>query len=354
MSDPLIPKCYDVAVVGAGIAGLATGTRLAAAGLNTILLEQHRSVGGCAGYFRRHGFAFDVGATTLVDFDSDGVGGRWLADVRIDDFSGQRLPGYLAWLPDRTIALHRDPAHWAVERLRLGDTPNYRAFWALLDHLSEVFWRAARRGASLPFRSVADLLRAARWIGVTNLPLARYTRWTMGDALRSHGLRDEAPLVGLLSMLIEDTVHSTIDEAPLINAALGVTIRGAGLTRPTGGMYGFLTRVARRYRELGGVLRLNCRVQCISGKHGKFVLQTPGQEFHARQVVCAIPVQLTARISPAAIQGALRSYVRRNEESVGGAIAVFLGVCEEQVASQPFTHHQLLQHYHSQLGNGNN
>src|SRR4029079_15045127 len=119
--------------------------------------------------------------------------------------------------------------------------------------------------------------------GVTNLTLARYLEWTMGDALRAFGLRDDAPLTGLLSMLIEDTVHSTIDQAPLINAALGVTIRGAGLTRPAGGMYGFITRVARRYLELGGALRLSHRVDEIGRERGIFTLHTARQVVRARQ-----------------------------------------------------------------------
>jgi hypothetical protein len=33
---------------------------------------------------------------------------------------------------------------------------------------------------------------------------------------------------------------------------------------------------------------------------------------------------------------------------------VFLGVPEEEVANQEFTHHQLLQSYDEPLGNGNN
>ena len=64
----------------------------------------------------------------------------------------------------------------------------------------------------------------------------------MGDALRHHGLRDDAPLVGLLAMLLEDTVHAGIDDAPLINGALGITIRGARPDPAHGGMYGFWKR----------------------------------------------------------------------------------------------------------------
>jgi C-3',4' desaturase CrtD len=354
MIDRLNPSRFEIAVIGAGIAGLATATRLAAAGVRTVLIERHRSVGGCAGYFRRYGFAFDVGATTLVDFEPEGVGGRWLRDIGIDGVEGERLPGYVAWLPDRTLTLHRDPKRWWDERRVLGDSPGHRAFWHQLDTLADVFWGAARRGISLPLRSAGDALRATAAVGLRGLPLARYLRWTMGGALRKHGLRDDIALVGLLSMLIEDTVHSTIDDAPLINAALGVTIRGAGLTRPTGGMYRFLASVARRYRELGGVLRLNTAVQRITRKAGEFVVDTSRGAVRARQIVCTTPASLTARIGPPEVEEALRPYLDRDRDAVGGAVAIFLGVPEEQVAHQPFTHHQLLQAYEAPLGNGNN
>jgi hypothetical protein len=68
-----------------------------------------------------------------------------------------------------------------------------------------------------------------RAVGLANVGLVRYLRWTVGDALRAFGLGDDRALIGLLGMLLEDTVHARVDDAPLINGALGVTIRGAGL-----------------------------------------------------------------------------------------------------------------------------
>src|SRR5262245_43992787 len=130
---------FDVAVIGGGIAGMATAARLQARGLSTVVFEAHGQPGGCAGFFRRRGFAFDVGATTLVDFQPGGVGGDLLADVGLLPLDGEVLPGYVAWLPDRRVMLHRDPFAWADERLRtLGDTPAHRRFWCLLDRLATV------------------------------------------------------------------------------------------------------------------------------------------------------------------------------------------------------------------------
>jgi phytoene dehydrogenase-like protein len=177
----------------------------------------------------------------------------------------------------------------------------------------------------------------------------------MGDALGAYGLRDDRPLVGLLSMLIEDTVHSTVDSAPLINAALGITIRGAGLTRAHGGMWGFWQQFRAHYRALGGDLRVGCAVERVRGHHdGAFIVETRRGAFQARQVVSALPITSTGRIAPPAVALRLQPYLRRDAHAMGGAIVLFLGVPEDQVASQAFTHHQLLQDYSRPLGNGNN
>ena len=176
----------------------------------------------------------------------------------------------------------------------------------------------------------------------------------MGDALAAHGLTHDRPLVGLLAMLIEDTVHSSVRQAPLINAALGITIRGAGLTRPKGGMRGFWNSFVEHYRAMGGQLKVGCRVKRIVGAEGRYVLDTQRGLFDARQVVSALPISLTDRIAPEAIRRRLRPYLERDRMAAGGAIVVFLGVRDHEVAGQQFTHHQLLQDYGQPLGNGNN
>ena len=122
---------YDVAIIGAGIAGFSTAARLQSAGLSTIVFESHGQPGGCAGFFRRCGFSFDVGATTLVDFEPGGVGGEMLEEIGMDPVRGEALPGYIAWLPDRCVTLHRDRRLWEIERLRaFGATTGHHRFSA--------------------------------------------------------------------------------------------------------------------------------------------------------------------------------------------------------------------------------
>ncbi|MFO0807480.1 MAG: FAD-dependent oxidoreductase [Gemmataceae bacterium] len=347
---------YDVAVLGAGMAGMATAARLQAVGLHTVVLEAHGQPGGCAGFFRRRGFAFDVGATTLVDFTPGGVGSELLEEVGFPQIRGEVLPGYIAWLPDRTVTLYRDPEAWNRERLRtIGDTPAHHRLWALLDRLAIVFWKASRRGAHLPVRCVGDFLRAAYSVGWAGLPLVRYLRWTVGDALRMFGLRCDVPLTGLLAMLLEDTVHARIDAAPLINGALGITIRGAGLTRARGGMFGFWQAFTSHYRALGGKLCVGKRVTGVERlARGGYRVRTSRGDVAARQVVSALPVPVIARLGPPEVAESLQPYIRRDEPAQGGAVVVFLGVPEREVATQAFTHHQLLHDDARPLGDGNN
>ncbi|TDB77224.1 amine oxidase [Actinomadura sp. KC216] len=348
------PASCDVAVLGGGLAGMATAARLQAAGLSTLVIEAHGHVGGCAGYYRRRGFSFDVGATTMVDFEPGGVGAELLDSIGMDPAPGEALPGYVGWLPDRKVTLYRDTGAWHRERLRaLGDSPRHRAFWARLDRIAQVFWDASRSGVRLPMRRPADAVHNLRALGPRGVPLARHLNTTLGDVLVRHGLRGDAPLVGLLSMLVEDTVHSTVDRAPLINAALGVTIRGAGLTRADGGMRGFWRRFTAHYRAMGGRLRVGCRAERVSGRAGAFTVQTSHGVVHARQVVSALPAATTARVVPD-LAVPLRPYLERDANELGGAIVVFLGVPDAEVAGQEFTHHQLLHDYGRPLGDGNN
>lgn len=343
---------FDVAILGGGIAGMASAARLAAAGYSTVVIEAHGQIGGCAGYYRRRGYSFDVGATTLVDFGPGGVGGELCRSLGLE-LRTEPLPGYVAHLPDRRITLHRDPAAWQRERLRLGDGPGHLALWRLLDRLADAFWTASRRGVRLPLTSLASLWQAARATPISAWGLSRYLGWTLGDLLRAYGLREQRALVGLLSMLVEDTVHASVDEAPLINAALGITIRGAGLSRAPGGMQGFWRQLGGAYLARGGTIRRGCRALGVGGVEGDFVVDTTRGRFEAAQVVSTLPLPVTATLSPE-LGAALAPYLRRDQAAQGGALLLCLGVPEAEVLGEPFTHHQLLEDEEAPLGDGNN
>jgi phytoene dehydrogenase-like protein len=346
----------DVVVLGAGFAGMAAACRLQAQGYSTVVLEAHDKPGGCAGFYQKAGFSFDIGATTLVDFESHGVGGEFLSRIGLfDALKLESLPGYKVWLPDRTLVLHRDPIRWREERARtFGDTLAYQALWKSLDDLAEVFWPAAANGIRLPITSITDVYKAAQTIPWHRLPLVRHIFSSLGGLLTKLGLRQSPPIVGLLSMLCEDTLHArTIDDSPLINAALGTSIRGR-LARPFGGMRGFWRVLVDHYHSLGGQLQLTTRVVNVEGRRGNFLVRTKRGDFHGKAVINTIPAPSFTQISPEIIRPQIERYVTRDAASYGSGIVVCMGVPDEEVLGEEHRHHQLLQDYSAPLGNGNN
>ena len=52
---------YDIAVIGAGIAGLTVAARLAQEGYRVFIVDQHYIPGGCATTFKRKDYLMEVG-----------------------------------------------------------------------------------------------------------------------------------------------------------------------------------------------------------------------------------------------------------------------------------------------------
>ncbi|MDS0220536.1 NAD(P)/FAD-dependent oxidoreductase [Haloarcula sp. S1AR25-5A] len=345
----------DVAVIGGGVAGMSTAARLQADGYSTVVLEQHHSVGGCAGYYERAGFRFDVGATTLVDFVPEGVGGQLLSAVGFEPPAIAIQDAYDVWLPDRTVTLYHDQADWDTERrAKLGDDQRHIAFYEFIDDLSARLWRLTRTDIKMPIQGVGDLVRNARAVGLRDLPLVRYLRWTMADAMRAHDVYDDRPLRAVVSMLVEDTVHATLDDAPLLNAVLGMTIRRTGLGRATGGMYGFWNSFVDQYAAIGGRVETGRTVTSVTGSSGDFRVDSAAGPVHAEQVVSTVPVPVTRNLASTVVGDRLDDYCSMLRANEGSALVLFLGVPAAAVEGRERTHHQILQDYDEPLGNGNN
>ena len=79
---------YDVAIVGAGMSGLAAGIRLAHFGRRVCIFERHNAPGGLNGFYSFDGRKYDVGLHAMTNFVRPGVKGtpltKLLRQLRID------------------------------------------------------------------------------------------------------------------------------------------------------------------------------------------------------------------------------------------------------------------------------
>ena len=79
---------YDVAIIGAGMSGLAAGIRLAHFGKKVCIFERHNVAGGLNSFYSIDGRKFDVGLHAMTNFVRPGVKGtpltKLLRQLRID------------------------------------------------------------------------------------------------------------------------------------------------------------------------------------------------------------------------------------------------------------------------------
>jgi phytoene dehydrogenase-like protein len=79
---------YDVAIIGAGMSGLAAGIRLAHFGKRVCIFERHNAVGGLNGFYSIAGRKYDVGLHALTNYVRPGVKGtplgKLLRQLRIE------------------------------------------------------------------------------------------------------------------------------------------------------------------------------------------------------------------------------------------------------------------------------
>lgn len=72
---------YDVAIIGAGMSGLAAGIRLAHFGKKVCIFERHNAVGGLNSFYSIDGRKYDVGLHAMTNFVRPGVKGTPLTKL---------------------------------------------------------------------------------------------------------------------------------------------------------------------------------------------------------------------------------------------------------------------------------
>ncbi|SEO76169.1 phytoene desaturase family protein [Trujillonella endophytica] len=254
-----------VAVVGAGLGGLAAAARLAALGHDVLVLEQAAAIGGKLGWYARDGHGFDTGPSlvTLPQvyrdlFDATGGPLDEAVDlVRLDPAvayrfaDGTRLtvPGHAAAVP-------------AALDAALGGGAG--AQWAGLMARAERMWRVTEQPfLRSPLAGVATLARLAR----SGRDVATVAPWrTLRGLGRSHLHSAE------LRMLLDRyATYSGSDprRAPAVLATVPYAEQAFGSWYVRGGLRRLGEAVAARAVERGARIRVGAAVERIVVEGGR-------------------------------------------------------------------------------------
>ncbi|MCE9555730.1 MAG: NAD(P)/FAD-dependent oxidoreductase [Planctomycetes bacterium] len=264
---------YDVAIIGAGMSGLAAGVRLAHYDQKVVVLERHYAVGGLNSFYRLRGRFFDVGLHAVTNFAKAGARHgplpRLLRQLRMkwDDFALREQVGSAVAFPDATLRFTNDFELFRseVHRRFPVDKDNFERLVAMLpsyDDAGRTVMDASAR--EILEQNIGDpLLREMLFC-----PLAWY-----GSA------REDDMDWGLFAILFR-------------------SIFIEGMSRPFAGVRQILNHLVKKFKALGGQLKMRAGVRQIrvDGKRAAAIVLDDGTEIFARRIISSAGAVETHRM----------------------------------------------------------
>jgi phytoene dehydrogenase-like protein len=264
---------YDTIIIGAGMSGLAAGIRLAHFDQRVCVLERHYTIGGLNSFYRLGGRDYDVGLHAVTNFTPKGAKkgplARLLRQLRFkwEDFALSPQVGSTIAFPDVQLQFGN-----GLELLEAEIAAKFPAqkdsFQRLLakiidyDDLDESNFGGSTRDV------LSETISDPLLIEMLLCPLMWY-----GNA-REHDMDFGQFCIMFRSIFME------------------------GFARPFAGVRLILKNLVRRFRALGGELKLRSGVERIKVKDGKAigVVLDSGEELEGRRILSSAGLVETIRL----------------------------------------------------------
>jgi phytoene dehydrogenase-like protein len=264
---------YDTIIIGAGMSGLAAGIRLAHFDRRVCILERHTTIGGLNSFYRLRGRNFDVGLHAVTNYVAKGARrgplSRLLRQLRLswDDLGLAPQIGSEIAFPDVRLRFSNDFELFRAEVARAfpGQQDNLQRLLAELVDYDDPPCERSRRSARAV---VGQIIDDPLLVEMLFCPLLFY------GSPSEHDLE-----FGQFSILFRSIFQE-------------------GMGRPWEGVRRILKKLVRRFKELGGELRLRSGVRRIAVRDGaveKLVLDD-GTELTAHRVLSSAGWPETARL----------------------------------------------------------
>lgn len=334
-------------IIGAGIAGMATGAYAQMNGFDSQIFEMHVLPGGCCTSWSRGGYVFDYCIEFLVGTGDGAEGNQIWRELGALD--GKRITNFdlLSRVEDehgRAVTFYNDPDRLERHLLEVSpeDTKLIRGFCADIRKL-------VKHGMNPPLKPWALMTWGERLKMVRDiLPMFRLTWRTAATPLEKYCLKFKSPLLrrALPCMLSLD-----IEGFPMLPSMYALAKgfnRNAGF--PEGGSLGLAKSIEDRYRSLGGEIRYRSKVTKIltEGDRAVGVELSDGSRHHADAVVSAcdgkttIYKMLEGRYLSPTIEKLYKELLVKPRQTYPGTVTVCLGVNRDAFDDESHTTTYLL------------
>lgn len=264
---------YDTVIIGAGMSGLAAGIRLAYFDQRVCILEKHYTIGGLNSFYRLRGRDYDVGLHAITNFTPKGAKfgplARLLKQLRFrwDELAlSPQLESAVAF-PNTLLRFNND--------IGLLKSEIARAFPAQVDNFETLLGKIVDYDDLHP-----DMFRIS-------------TREALSEIITD-------PL--LIEMLLCPLMwYGSARENDIDFGQFSIMFRSIfleGLARPFAGVRLILKSLVKKFRQLGGELKLRAGVARIKveGDRAVGVVLDNGEEIEARRILSSAGLVETLRM----------------------------------------------------------
>ncbi len=264
---------YDTIIIGAGMSGLAAGIRLAYYGQRVCILERHYTIGGLNSFYRLRGRDYDVGLHAVTNYTPRGTKrgplARLLRQLRLkwEDFQLSEQVGSRIAFPDVELNFGND--------LELLESEIATKFPGQKDNFQQL------------------LSRIIDYDDLDDHAYSLSTREILSEVITE-------PL--LVEMLLCPLMwYGNARERDMDFAQFCIMFRSIfmeGLARPFAGVRLILKHLVRRFRALGGELKLRCGVSRIEsmGDRAQGVTLDNDEQLEARNILSSVGMVETMRM----------------------------------------------------------
>lgn len=267
---------YDVAIIGAGMSGLAAGIRLAHFGRKVCIFERHNTPGGLNSFYSFDGRKYDVGLHALTNYVAPGVKGtplgKLLRQLRIEREE-------FALCPQRQSRIAFGP--------RGGTSLRFTNDFAVLDAEVTAAFPAQADG----WRALVQLVRAYDDVSLTAQPVS--ARATVARHITDPLLAD---MLFCPVMYYGSAQERDMDFGQFVIMFKALFLEG--FARPLDGVRVILRVLLDKFRAAGGERRMKCGVTRVveeQGRAARLVLDD-GAEITAAHVLSSVGYAETMRL----------------------------------------------------------
>lgn len=278
-------EIQDYIVIGAGAAGLSIAALLSKEKADYLLLESHSLLGGCASYFVRGGYSFDVGATTLSGLEAGRPLASFLKRIDLELDTIKIDPGIISVIDQKKIFHYAD-----LDKKRQSCLENFpdinphelEHFLKDLYQIESSAYRALEIN-QLPIRKVADLFDLIKVQNFAHLSFVLLLNQSFQTWLRSRINAGQT-----FEKVFDEILFITAQNHSVTTPAL-LGILGANYSSDThyhlGGMQGFIQKLKSRVENV----KINHKVLKITHEKGIYKVETSKGIFYSKKIISTLP-----------------------------------------------------------------